>query len=277
MVLLALTSISCNQSDPPQRAQLNPTPEAQSDPTPEAQLRLNNDNWHLALAEAKGAQKAYLGSNVVIRGKVSQVVGTSGSQSQFTIQTNADAIVGERTLIAVRTNPGVTEDQWVRVEGLLNSYFNTQNLLGSEIRLPVVFAHNVTVITRADAVPSILTVLVDQNITRHGLTITLERLEVADSETRLYISAKNDSPNNASLYTYDAVLVQGTRQIKSKTLFGQDIGEPDTTLVSGTETQGVLLYEPVSPVNSPIKLIWQGPRTDDYSLTFPDWEWVISW
>ena len=184
---------------------------------------------------------------------------------------------GDRTLVVVGGNPGLTEDQWVRVRGELHSYWNTQNLMGGEIRLPVVAAHNVAAITRADAFPSIRTVRVDQSITRHGLTITLQKLEIADSETRLYVHAKNNSPNKASIYAYDAVLVQGTRQIQRKDVFGQDVGEPDTTLVSGTETQGVLLFEPVSPDSSPIKLIWEGPRTDDYSVEFDDWEWVISW
>ena len=277
MVILVLTIVGCEQSASTSQAKPAPTTQTEQDPTPQAKLRLNNDNWDLALAEAKGAQKAYVGSDVDISGKVAQVMRTSDSESQFAIETETEITFGERTLVVVGTDPKLTEDQWVRVQGVLHSYWNTQNLMGAEMRLPVVAAHRVSAITRAEAFPSIRTVPVDQSITRHGLTITLQKLEIADSETRLYIHAKNNSPNKASLYAYDAVLVQGTQQIQRKDIFGQDVEEPDTTLVSGTETQGILLFEPVSPDISPVRLIWEGPRTDDYRVTFDDWEWVVSW
>ena len=269
IAMLALTIIGCEQTT--STSQTRPVSTSQS------KLRLNNDNWHLALAEAKGAQKTYVGSEVDIRGKIAQVLATSDSESQFAIETKTEMTLGDRTLVVVGGNPGLTENQWVRVRGELHSYWNTQNLMGAELHLPVVAAHRVTAITRSDAFPSIRTVRVDENITRHGLTITLEKLEIADSETRVYIHAKNESANNASLYAFDAVLVQGTRQIKGKDSFGEDLEEPDTTLVSGTETQGILLFEPVRSDISPVKFIWQGPRTDDYRVTFDDWEWIVSW
>ena len=276
-VTLLLTVVGCDQTASISQSDPASTSKEKRDPTPQAKLRLNNDNWGLALAEAKGAQEAYVGSEVDIRGKVAQVLRTSDSESQFTMETKIEVTFGERTLVVVRADSRLAEDQWVRVQGVLHSYWNTQNLMGAEMRLPVVAAHKVSAITRAEAFPAIRTVLVDQSITRHGLTITLQKLEIGDSETRLYVHAKNDSPDKASLYAFDAVLVQGTQQIKRKDIFGQDVEEPDTTLVSGTETQGILLFEPISPDSSPVKLIWEGPRTDDYRVTFDDWEWLVSW
>ena len=276
-LFLVFAAVGCEQSDPTRQSRPTSTSIAERDSTPFANLSLSDDNWNLALAEAKGAQEAYIGSDVDIRGKVAQILQASDTESQFAIDTEEGITFGERTLVVVGTNPKLTEEQWVRVRGVLHSYWNTENLMGAELRMPVVAAHSVSAITRAEAFPSIRTVPVDQSITRHGLTITLQKLEIAASETRLYIHAKNNSPNKASLYAYDAVLVQGTQQIVRKDVFGQDAEEPHTTLVSGTETQGILLFERVSPDSSPVRLIWEGPRTEDYSLTFDDWEWVISW
>ena len=250
---------------------------SRSQPSSTPQLELNNDNWDLALGEAKGAQEAYMGSSVDLRGKVAQVLKTSQSESQFTIETGTEITFVNRTLVVVEMDPNLTEGQWVQVQGVLHSYWNTQNLMGGELRLPVVAARKVSTISRSAALPAIRTVIVDQSITRHGLIITLEKLAIADSETRVYIHAQNTSPNKAFLHTYSAVLVQGTQQIKRKSVFSQDAEQPDTTLVSGTETQGVLLFDPLNPDTSPVRLIWEGPRTDDYLMTFDDWEWVISW
>lgn len=251
--------------------------QAKSTLVPQPKPRLSNDNWDYVLSEARGAQKSHIGSSVDIRGSVTQVISTSATESQFAIKTSPELSIGENTIILAGTNLQLAEDQWVRVQGVLHSYWNSEHTFGTELNLPVVDAHSVTVITREEVFPAIRAVPVDQSISQHGLIITLEKLEITDSETRLYIHAKNTSPDKAFLYAQDAVLVQGTQQIKRKYVYDQKVEEPDTTLVSGTETQGVLLFEPASPDSSPVKLVWEGPHTDDYSLTFDDWEWKMSW
>ena len=279
ILMLLLTTMSCGDSPSKSQSQSQSAsrPQMERAPTPLPKILLDNDNWDLVISEAKGAQEAYLGSNVDVRGIVTQVISTSASESQIAIKTKREHSIGEYTVVVVKTNPRVTLDQWVRVQGILHRYWTTEHNLGSELRLPIVAAQKVSVITRAEAIPAIRTVNVDQSISHHGLTITLQKLEIAESETRLYIHAINNSSDKASLYAYDVVLVQGTQQVKMKSELGQEADEPDSTLVSGTETQGVLLFEPASPDSSPVRLVWEGPRTDDYSLTFDDWEWEISW
>ena len=289
IIMLLLTTMSCgdspsqsqsasgSQERAPTSSQSASRSQVERAPTPLPKILLDNDDWDLVISEAKGAQKAYLGSNVDVRGIVTQVIRTSASDSQIAIKTKQEHSIGEYTVVVVNTNPRVKVDQWVRVQGILHSYWTTEHNLGSELRLPIVAAQKVSAITRAEAIPAIRTVSVDQSISRHGLTITLQKLEISESETRLYIYAINNSSDKAFLYADDVVLVQGTQQVKKKSELGQEADEPDSTLVPGTETQGVLLFEPASPDSSPVRLVWEGPRTDDYSLTFDDWEWEISW
>ena len=277
LMILAFTFVGCNQTGNKAESTVASTSREDRASTTRGDLRFNNENWDLALAEAKRGQEAYVGSDVDIRGQVAQVVKVSESVSQFTIETKTELTFGEITLVAVRSDPKLTKGQWVRVRGELHSYWNIQNVLGAELSMPVVAAHSVAKIARKDAFPSIRTIEVDESISQHGLTITVQRVEIADTETRLYLHARNNSPNKASLSAFDAVLVQGTRQIMRKDLFGQDVVEPDSTLFAGTETEGVLLFDPVSPDSSPVKLIWEDPQTDDYSVTFDDWQWEVSW
>ena len=266
VTILTIALIACSQTGEKPQSTVAPTEREDRASSTRGELRFNNANWDLALAEAKGGQEAYLGSDVDIRGQVAQVLMMSESESQFTIETKTELTFGERTLVVVGSNPELTESQWVRVRGALHSYWNTENLLGAELRVPVVAAQSVAVIARKDAFPSIRSIDVDESITQYGLTITLQRVEIAETETRLYVHAMNNSLNKASLYAFDAVLVQGTHQIMRKEVFGQDVVEPDSTLVAGTETEGVLLFDPVSPDMSPVTLIWENPRTDDYSI-----------
>lgn len=273
---ITVAIVSCDQPTTPD-GQPSTSEKTTDVSLPSEAMDFDNENWNLVLAEAKGEQKAYVDSRVDIKGKVAQVIINSDSESQVTIETEGDTSFGNNTLVVAARSLDVQEEEWVRVVGILHSYWETENLLGATLNLPVVVASLVTPITRSEAVPPLVTVTVQQSIVQHGLAITLERLELADSETRVYVSAFNNSPDKASLYSFDAVLVQGSQQIERKSLFLEEIEEPATTLVSGTETQGVLLFEPVEPGSPPIRVIWENPRTENYRVDFDVWEWEVSW
>ncbi len=246
---------------------------------PAPKMQLTNENWHLVLTEAKGAQKAYIGSPVILMGKVGQVIARTGTETQIAIDTNFEEITfGQRTVVALPKDIDIKEGNWVKVEGKLDSYWNTQNMFSAELRVPIVVADNIFIISRSQAIPPIVTINVGKTITQHGLSITLEKVEIAVSETRIYVKASNDSTSKASLYSYDSVIVQGQNQVKVKQLFGEtDIKEPDTTLVSGTVTSGVIMFEPLDPNVRQAKLIWSSPRAEDWQLQFSDWIWEFSW
>lgn len=253
------------------------TPSYTQDSKPKIQL--TNENWHLVLSEARGAQEDYIGSAVTLIGKVGQVMERTGSETAIAIDTNFEEItIGERTAVAIHKDVNVKEGNWVKVEGVLDSYWNTQNMMGAELRIPVVVADDMLVITRSEAIPPIVTVNVGKSVTQHGLSITLEKVEIADSETRVYIKATNDSSSKASLYSYDAVIVQNQNQIQIMQMFGEeDVKEPDTTLISGTATSGVIMFEPLDPNIHQAKLVWSNPRSEDWQLDFIDWIWEFSW
>ncbi len=44
--------------------------------------------------------------------------------------------------------------------------------------------------------------------TQHGLSITIEKVEFADAETRVFVSVRNASSHNASFYDFNAKAVQ---------------------------------------------------------------------
>lgn len=288
LIAISLILSACSSTTPPtaqsptspastQQALESPTTTPTQ--TSATKIQLTNENWHLVLAEAKGAQKDYIGSPVTLLGKVGQVVAKTGSETSIAIDTSFEEITfGERTAVAIRKDINVKEGNWVKVEGVLDSYWNTQNMMGAELRVPVVVADDILVVSRSEAIPPIVTVNVGKTVEQHGLVITLEKVEIAASETRVYVKASNDSSTKASLYSYDAVIVQNQNQVKVKQLFGEeDVKEPDTTLVSGTATSGTIMFESLDPNVHQAKLIWSNPRTEDWQLEFSDWIWEFSW
>ncbi|MCL4459038.1 MAG: hypothetical protein M1136_11100 [Chloroflexi bacterium] len=172
------------------------------------------------------------------------------------------------------------ECQYVRIKGKVAGSKTYTNVAGGKVTTPHVEANSVELITRTEAVaPALKVVEVNKALSQHGLTITLQKIEIAANETRAFIKAANGSQNKASLHTYNIVLVQGSKQIKTKSLFGTDYPQPDSSLLPGTESAGIIIFEPVDIQQGKIKLVWDGStaRTDNYNLRFSDWVWEISW
>jgi hypothetical protein len=69
--------------------------------------------------------------------------------------------------------------------------------------VPIVVADDVSIASRSEAIPPIVTVNIGKTITQHGLSITVERVEIAVLETRVYVKAFNGASSKASLYSYD--------------------------------------------------------------------------
>jgi hypothetical protein len=244
-------------------------------PTPTPSISFTNENWGLALSNAD----EYKGAKCVLTGKVFNLV-PAAEGIAFQMWTNPDNSEGNTLVVSADSNllGTVQKDKYVRVSGFVESSYTYDNVAGGKVTAPKVLAATVDVIGRAEAVaPALKAVQVNVPVTQYGLTITLEKVEMAAGETRAYVKAVNASTGKASLYDFDAVLVQGTKQIKQKMLFGSDYPEIDNELLAGTETSGIIVFEAADVAAGSLKFVWSGPRTDDYRLDFQDWTWEISW
>jgi hypothetical protein len=246
--------------------------------TASSSLNFNNDNWHLAIAEAKGAQSNYIHSDVILTGEISQIVAVKEKETQFTITTDfEDSNLGDRTLIVIDQPLSLNENQWVRITGILSQYWSTTNLMGGVIRVPVIDATSVEVISRSEAITAKYTINLNNKITQYGLSVEVQKIELASTETRIYVNIENNSQDKAVAYDFDAVIVEAGKQYKTKYVFSDDIKEIDDSLLPGTDTQGVIIFEPLNLDIKQASFIWDGPHTDDYSLNFVDWVWEFSW
>jgi hypothetical protein len=98
---------------------------------------------------------------------------------------------------------------------------------------------------------------------------------VADSETRVYVTATNKSPSKAYLSTYGAKLVQGTRQYEPDYFNDAGLAELPDDILPGIEAEGVIVFDPTDP-GTPLRLVWEGPHLDNYRLDFVPYVWDVS-
>lgn len=251
-------------------ATATPKPTRKPQPTNTPELLFTNDNWNLAVTDADG----YQGASVQLTGRIFLEPEVSADMVGFQMYTT-DGLTDGNTVVVAPAGTKVNDGDYVRVVGTLTGMFEGENLFGATLRLPSILAEEVEVIDRATAIPARKTYNLDYPITQHGLTITLERVDISDSETRVYVKANNGSSNKAYLSTYDAKLVQGNKQYEPD-LFN-DTGLPDlpSDILPGIETEGVLVFDPTDPTTS-LRLVWEGPHLDNYRLDFVPYVWDIS-
>ena len=245
-------------------------------------ITFTNENWHLVLSEARGEQKDYKGSEVRISGKVSQITEKSQQTTEFTIETAPSEFIGnefmDKTLIGYKGLIDIKEGNWVKIRGTLYDYVTGHNIMGANLYAPAVVAEECTIITRSEAIPAIVSIENNDTITQHGLIITLEKIEIAESETRVFISARNESDDKAYLSTFgDIVLVQEGYQTHIKPWLFAKGSELDSSLIPGTKTEGIILFDPIDPKKQSAKLVWTSPGTEAFMVEFEDWIWEFNW
>ena len=90
--------------------------------------------------------------------------------------------------------------------------------------------------------PALSTKNINKDYTQSGVTLTVQKIEYAQDETRIYVSVKNDSKYDADVYTSQAVAVQDGKQIKqTEDAYGDDYPSIDE-VKSGASADGIIVF-----------------------------------
>jgi len=248
--------------------------EASPSATPRPKISFTNDNWALALSNAD----QYKGSPVVLMGKVFTEPEITGGLTCFQMWTDPENVAGNTGVCVAGQPQEITEDSYVRVTGEIVEELSGQNAFGGTVTMPGILATAVQTVTRSDVVaPAVVIVDAGSTRTQHGLTITLDKVEIAKTETRVWVTVRNGSAEKAWAYDSGALLVQGSRQFERKFTFDSDLPELPDAVLPGIEASGVIVFEAIDPSLKQARLVWDGPHTEDYFLDFADWIWDFSW
>jgi len=185
------------------------------------------------------------------------------------IQAYANNDDSKNTLITI-VDPklDVKQDDVIHVVGTVNKEFEGENALGGTVNAPIILASKVEKTDYATAfAPAIKTIEVNKEINQHGYIIKLNKVELAEKETRLYIKINNTSKEKVSFYSFNANVVQGSKQFKESDNYDEVVPELDSEILPGVDQEGVLIFEPVRVDGENLKIILDG-TSDNYELNF---------
>ena len=168
----------------------------------------------------------------------------------------------------------VKEDSFVKVDGKITGTFTGENYFGGEITALMIEAESLEIGGYDDIyAPAESTKEVGATKEQHGVSVTLDRIEYAKGEARVYVTVKNESGATASIYTFNAKAIQDGKQFEHQENYeagyDNDIGD----VLDGASKEGVIRFKGLDP-DKGFKLIMEA-YSDNWEIELEDFVFEV--
>ena len=162
-------------------------------------------------------------------------------------------------------------DDYVVVDGQIVGTFEGTSVIGATIECPQIDAVSIEKQSYMDAVVPTVKELVPENAVseQNGVSLKVDKIEFADAETRVYVTATNSSSDKFSLFTYSIMLVQNGQQIEQEytnSIYEGDYPELSSDILPNASSSGILVF-PAMDSTASFQLYAEG-MSDNYDLDF---------
>lgn len=171
------------------------------------QYGFNNDNLPMLISNPK----LYIGLPVNLVGRIDKTTNLDNQNTQFNLTVNSNDQKGYQNVIVKYTGPmdSLQNASYVKITGSLQ---NTVKTAENE-QTPYIIADKVEPIEDPWSIlaPSLFTVYPGKTVNQNGRIVRIEKVEFAESETRLFITVKNSESANDIFLLANPVAKQGNR------------------------------------------------------------------
>ena len=181
----------------------------------------------------------YKGKSLRITGKIFVQPSKSGDETVLQIWEDPKNVANNFVVYA-NTEEEFNNDDFVVVEGIVDGTFEGTNALGGEVKAPKIKAETVTKSSYKE-------VTVNKSQTQKGVSLTVEKIEFAKEETRVYLKIKNNSKYKVNFYDFNSKAIIGSTQYGYEIMdYNADYAKVDSELSPKTESNGILLLKPIT-------------------------------
>ena len=152
----------------------------------------------------------------------------------------------------------LNDGTFVKLKGTVYGSVEGQNAFGATITGPQIVADSLEVVSYQDAIaPAIHTIVPeDPTQTQLGYSVTIEKVELAEKETRVYVKIDNGGSDKFNLYSFNSLIIQNGKQYEEATNYAADYPQIQTGLNVGVSTEGILCYPAIE--NESFKGVFEG-------------------
>lgn len=167
------------------------------------------------------------------------------------------------------------EGNYIRISGVVQGEFSGKNAFGGKITAPSIAATTAENLSYQDAMAPTLYTLVPDTPTmeQHGYKVTVEKVELAAQETRVYVKVENNGSSNFSLYDFDCIIIQGGTQYAYEENWEAEYPQVQTDLRPGVSTEGIICFPAVE--NGAMQVVLEGV-SEDFTEEFEDFTFDIA-
>lgn len=240
---------------------------ASSDPSKEEKVYLQDSE----ITQLFTDPDAYKGKYVKLVGKVSGEVDKSGDTTCF--QAYYDFENYNYTYLVYTNQAEAFKDgDYVIVDGRIDGDFDGETVIGTELHCPMIKDASVT---KSDyltvAVPTLKEITPNVSQEQKGFKITLNKVEYAEKETRMYFSATNSTSQTISFGAYDIKLLMEGQQIarddNSDTIYNANLTELPYEVSAGATAEGVAIF-PAIKQDTNFQVLISDIFSDDYEVDY---------
>lgn len=177
---------------------------------------------------------------------------------------------GKNTLVGLLdTDLKVKTDDYVKVTGIVKDEFEGENAFGGVVKAPVIEATKFEVVDYVTAVaPANRTIEIKEEINQHGYHMELQKVELADEETRVYLKISNQSDVTIDFYSFNAKLIAGNKQLEENMPYLETgLPELQSEILPGVETEGVIIFPAIDQKEKKLTFHAEG-SSENYDLDY---------
>lgn len=197
---------------------------------------------------------------VTVYGKVFNIM-----EGQFQIYADPEGL--NNNVIVQGDTSQIKQDEIVKVSGVVVGNQEFENMMGGKVSAALVKA---SAVEKSDYVtafhPAIRVIELGQEQNQAGHQVKVEKVEIAEKQTRVYLSLKNDAKNKFYFYTHSMKLIQNGKQFEEAMDFSapEEFPQVQSEILPGSSTEGVVVF-PAIQADQPFKIHMEG-SSDNYSL-----------
>lgn len=206
----------------------------------------------------------YKGKYITLTGKIHTEPVVEDGILYFQIY--ADPVnLSKDTVIKYLGTESFTEGEYVKIDGKILGEREYENVLGGEIERMLIETENITKSNYIECCsPTIKEIKADKTVEQHGYSVTVDKIEFAENETRVYLTVENNGSSNFSVYAFNMKMVQDKKQYEYVYDPKSDYEELQTDLLPDTVTSGIVVFPAMNPEKS-LKLICE-PSCYDWEV-----------
>ena len=86
------------------------------------------------------------------------------------------------------------------------------------------------------------TIDVNETQTQYGYSVTLQKIELAEKETRVYLKVDNQGADTFNVYSFNAKITQAGKQFEEQYNWNTEYPKIQSNLLIGNSTEGIITF-----------------------------------